>query len=166
MPKSRCFSEQSSPAQRYYLMHSAPYKTLAERLQWVKEDPVQSPCIEASLTQGKNWFSPLKAEFGLESKTQQHKFSPTRLTDQETLYLLFAMQTNVTCTFPANKVINSALIFIAGDVKNRNTPKWLFCLKLNLQQRLQSSQKPTFSSLWQIELPLDFQHFLSPASEK
>lgn len=103
-------------------MHSAPYKTLAERLQWVKEDPVQSPWMEVSLSQGKTRFTPLKSEFGLKSKTQRHKLSPTHLTDQETLYLLFAIQTNVTCTLSANKIINPALIFIAGNAKSMNPP--------------------------------------------
>lgn len=128
-------------------MHSAPYKTLAERLQWVKEDPVQSPWMEVSLSQGKTRFTPLKSEFGLKSKTQRHKLSPTHLTDQETLYLLFAIQTNVTCTLSANKIINPALIFIAGNAKSMNPhpppPKWFFGLKLNLQHGLQSSQKKT-----------------------
>lgn len=104
-------------------MHSASYETLAERLQWVKDYPTQISCIETSLAQEKTSFSPLKAEFGLKSKPQQHKFLPTHLTDQETHYLLLETQTNVTRAPPANKVINPALIFIAGDVESINNPK-------------------------------------------
>lgn len=150
-------------------MHSAPYKTLAERLQWVKEDPVQSPWMEVSLSQGKTRFTPLKSEFGLKSKTQRHKLSPTHLTDQETLYLLFAIQTNVTCTLSANKIINPALIFIAGNAKSMNPPPPPsdFLVSNSIcSTGCKAHKKNPFSSLGQIELPLDFWHFLSPASEE
>lgn len=103
----------------------------------------------------------------MESKPQCYQLSPTKLSNQDTfLPALFTVQTKGICTFHAN-IISPALIFIAGDVKKFEHPKAFFPVSNSIcNVGCKADKKLIFSSLWQIEVPLDFWHFLSPGSEK